>query len=715
MNKREYIISLIFLLFTYGDTIANDTTVFSDGAEMQRILYVSIFEDKTGKLAFEHVKDSGQFLKSEKSIPNLEVSSSTFWIKFKIQNLSSYDNLSLFLEAPTIDEVELYSSTKQGKTEIFMLGENKLFSQREYNDPNYIFDISIPKGETREYILKVNSIEQMMIPLSVGTRDQVQSIIAENNVIFGLYCGFILVMFFYNLFVYFTTRDNSYLYYITYLIFIGLTQIALKGYTFKYLWPDSPWLTNYSIVILSSIASIAAMLFIRSFLLTAQHTPRLDKGLDVINVIFFLAIVLSVLNFGELSFKIMQLNTLICSFYGLFIGYKIARKGYRPAKFFLLAWSILLIGAIIFVFKDFGLIVFNRFTNYTLQIASALETIFLSFALADRINILKKEKEVSQAQALGALEENKRIIVQQNIVLEQKVKDRTHELIRSNEELAKVIKDLKDAQSQLVQSEKMASLGQLTAGVAHEINNPINFVSSSIKPLKRDFNDILSILSKYEEVSQENFTQKSIEVNDLKKELDIEYLKEEINSLLKGIDEGASRTAEIVKGLRTFSRVDEIDLKRVDINEGIESTLILLSSMMGDKIMVKKELGDISKVECFPGKINQVFMNIINNAIHAITKRKYERNEGIIIIKTSEKDDKVVISIKDNGTGIPEELKTKIFDPFFTTKDVGEGTGLGLSIVYNIVESHNGSIDVKSELGKGTEFVIALPKIQTHI
>jgi signal transduction histidine kinase len=176
--------------------------------------------------------------------------------------------------------------------------------------------------------------------------------------------------------------------------------------------------------------------------------------------------------------------------------------------------------------------------------------------------------------------------------------------------------------------------------------------------------------------------------------------------------EGASRTIEIVKGLKSFSRLDESDLKFANINEGIESTLIILSSTFRGKINIKKELGTIPEIECFAGKLNQVFLNIINNAAQAVLAMHRNTDDGKIVIKTESNDDLVRIHVIDNGIGMTEEVKSKIFDPFFTTKKVGEGTGLGLSIVHNIIELHNGKIEVKSELGVGTEFIITLPLFQ---
>src|SRR5690606_16025198 len=182
----------------------------------------------------------------------------------------------------------------------------------------------------------------------------------------------------------------------------------------------------------------------------------------------------------------------------------------------------------------------------------------------------------------------------------------------------------------------------------------------------------------------------------------------EISQLLKGIKEGASRTSEIVKGLRVFSRLDENDLKKADINDGLDSTLIVINNLF-NKIKLEKNYGDIPLIDCFPGKLNQVFLNIMSNAIYAINKKFEDQDGGILTITTSSNENNVFVKIGDNGIGMDETTKKKIFEPFFTTKDVGEGTGLGMSIVYNTIRRHEGEIQINSTPGIGTEFVIQLP------
>lgn len=235
-----------------------------------------------------------------------------------------------------------------------------------------------------------------------------------------------------------------------------------------------------------------------------------------------------------------------------------------------------------------------------------------------------------------------------------------------------------------------------------------------MSPLTRDVKLLLEALDNIENIglSEKSISDKQQEIENYKEDLDFDYLKTEIDHLLKGIHDGASRTAEIVKGLRVFSRLDEDDLKKADINEGLESTLVIMNSAINSSnIKVTKKYSDIPLAECYPGKLNQVFLNIISNAIHAITKVHGESGEGELKIATESRDENIYIIIKDNGSGMDETTISKIFDPFFTTKDVGEGTGLGMSIAYNTIKKHNGQISIQSKPGEGTEMIIEIPII----
>ncbi len=295
-----------------------------------------------------------------------------------------------------------------------------------------------------------------------------------------------------------------------------------------------------------------------------------------------------------------------------------------------------------------------------------------------------------------------------NVHLQIDSKDEIGNLARSFNVMTASLRDARErmqkTQVQLIQSEKMASLGQLTAGIAHEINNPVNFVSANVGPLRRDIAEVFSVLEKYDEtVAAQHVQEKFQAVEKLKQELDLPYLKGEINDLLDGVQDGALRTSEIVKGLRNFTRLDEDERKPADINQGIESALLMLKHQLKNRVEVIKEFGKLPPVMCYPGKLNQVFLNLLANAVQAIA------GKGQIFIKTFSDGEIVTISIRDTGAGMTPEVRKHIFEPFFTTKPVGEGTGLGLPITYGIIEAHDGNIEVYSEPGMGTEFVITLP------
>ncbi len=254
---------------------------------------------------------------------------------------------------------------------------------------------------------------------------------------------------------------------------------------------------------------------------------------------------------------------------------------------------------------------------------------------------------------------------------------------------------LKQAQSQLIQSEKMASLGQLVAGIAHEINNPIGFIKSNIAPLKEYLANAFHFISA--------IRQKTSEYDQLYQEADLDYVQKDSNKLIKAMEDGSNRITEIVSGLRHYTRIDKDYRSPYDLHEAIDSTLTLLHSRYKDRVSIYKDYSNIHNVTCSPGQINQVFLNLLSNAIDAI------EGEGNIWIKTHQEANNVIVKIRDDGKGIPKENLIKIFDPFFTTKPVGQGTGLGLSISYGIIEQHGGEITVESDTGKGTTFRVTFP------
>ncbi len=332
------------------------------------------------------------------------------------------------------------------------------------------------------------------------------------------------------------------------------------------------------------------------------------------------------------------------------------------------------------------------------------------------LEIVNQKLQAQVAETLQARTELQKLAEE----LETRVKERTFEL-------SKALIDLQNTQLKLVQSEKMSSLGQLVAGVAHEINNPVNFISGNITHAENYTNTLMQALHLY----QAYYPQTSPELLSELEDLDLDFLLQDLPNLISSMKLGVTRIQGIVTSLRTFSHMDEAENKQVNIHEGIDSSLIILQGRIKSKfnqpnipnIKVIKEYTDLPLIDCYPGQLNQVFMNILVNALDSLeshyTNNTLEDNPNFpqIIIKTSLTDDQEVkISISDNGQGMNENTKQKLFDPFFTTKPVGKGTGLGLSISYQIItEYHRGKLLVNSTLGEGTEFVIIIPLFSSKL
>lgn len=270
------------------------------------------------------------------------------------------------------------------------------------------------------------------------------------------------------------------------------------------------------------------------------------------------------------------------------------------------------------------------------------------------------------------------------------------------EKIKKSYEELRRTETQLVHSEKMASLGQLVAGVAHELNNPIGFLASNLEHLHGFLEKLKEMIQFYDLLLQDDVEKRAASL--LKKEaLELEFSLQTMERLVNSCRGGALRTMEIVENLRTFSRTEEASVKEADIHENLEVTLSLLGNQIRDRIVVHRNYGDVPRMECNIGQLNQVFMNLLSNACQAIS------GKGDIWIGTRVEEETLLVAIRDNGDGIPSEQIPRIFDPFFTTKDPGKGTGLGLSIAFGVVRSHGGSIDVESSLGKGSTFTVKIP------
>jgi two-component system, NtrC family, sensor kinase len=322
--------------------------------------------------------------------------------------------------------------------------------------------------------------------------------------------------------------------------------------------------------------------------------------------------------------------------------------------------------------------------------------------VADFLFLLQTKSQLTEELTKRQEELQQAIYDKDNLVMVAQARTR---------ELEQTLTKLQETQTQLIQTEKMSSLGMMVAGVAHEINNPVGFIQGNLVHASEYTQNLLELVHLY----QQHYPNPSEKIQNLLKDMDFEFVSQDLEQLLRSMLTGTQRISDIVSSLRNFSRLDEAEFKAVDIHQGIDSTLLILKYKLKanenfPEIQIVREYGILPLVECYPSQLNQVFMNLFANAIDALNESKQCSNRMIKIQTSVVENHRVAVHIFDSGIGIPEKVRSRLFDPFFTTKPVGKGTGLGLSISYQIItEKHHGRLRCHSEVGMGTEFVVEIP------
>ena len=685
-----------------------------DGPKNVDALHLEVLHDPDGTLRAEEVHLRLAALDTlDGERPNLGSLSDALWVRVNGWQ-GAPRQARIVLDNPTLDSIE--AVVMDGPRVLLRTPAGAAFGQVEDLIPTF----PLPLNEDHDLWFRVRSTKPLVLPFSLVHEDRVAELRETRDLGLALYTGIVLAILIYNCFLAFSTGQQAYFSYALVTLTVGLVQWGFNGYD-RLIWGHDPWFARNGLTLTGAASGLAALTFARDFLEVRRYTPGWNRVINLLLVVYTSAVVAAVLGYPMAAYNLVNLGALSAPAM-LVLSLVSWRRGNSPALWFFVAWLIFIAAVTMQALRDFGVLASTPVTHLLLPLGTVLQMLLLSFALGDRINVLKRSSDAANAKALAASLENERIVKEQNAELEERVDRRTADLARANSDLSHTLSELQGAQDQLIQTEKLASLGQMTAGIAHELNNPINYVQSNATSLRRDLEELIEIIDAHSDAlaalaEGTSGAEGLVDAARTKaRKLDLGFLKEESRQLISGILEGADRTARIVGGLRVFGRMDGDKPVEAAFSDLLEASITVLGDRARSRARIKVDLAEnVPSLYCQSGKLSQVFMNIIVNAVQATESRWQEpddREVGVELDQTLDVNGKaheVIVRVRDNGTGMDEETLQRLFDPFYTTKDIGKGTGLGLSIVKGILDDHGARITVESRLGEGTTFVLTFP------
>ena len=679
----KHFITIVFLFnfniqaFAQPIILTDTTSLISIGEK------IDVLEDPDGRLSLNQIltqEYQGKFKRSTQEVPNYGTKQTSIWCRIQIKNVSHRDFV-FDVDFPNLHSVTLFQPSGNeylGEE----TGRSVPFSKRNIKNRSFLFALRATPGETKEIYLRVEN-HICIFPLYIGDMESIVEKQYSEDTLYGIFYGISFIIAFYALSLFIAARERYYFYFFLQVIFFSLYVLIYTGEASQIFPAFALPIIDYGTVIMS-IGVIFVYLFFNAVLKSKKKMPLASGVFLVSAFITAIAVVLYFAGFRPIATELNMVISTIVFLTAIILCFYLKHE--KIIRLIFIGFAIGFVILIFWILMLQNLILYTAFVDNLFMVQDMWWMIIFSVALGLNINNYIKEKYKAQKESLAYLEQNEKLILKQNEMLEQKVEERTRKL--------------KETQLQLVQTEKMASLGELTAGIAHEIQNPLNFVNNFSEVNKELIDEM------QQEIDKGNLDEAKAISNDIKEN------EEKINHHGKRAD-------AIVKGMLQHSRSSTGVKEPANINALADEYFRLsyhgvLAKDKEFNVVMNTYFDDsIGNISIIPQDIGRVLLNLYNNAFYAVTERKKQQPndyEPTVSISSKKMGHKVILTVKDNGNGIPQKVIDKIFQPFFTTKPTGVGTGLGLSLSYDIVKAHGGEIKVNTIEGEFTEFVIQLPE-----
>lgn len=656
--------------------------------------YFEMLEDPDRALTLADVRSPAhanrfQTLPNPSKAINLGITKSALWVRMQLRNSSATpgDHL-LEIAHSRLGLVDFYGLNAAGDVQQAVhTGYFRPFSERAYANRHFVFPVVVGPGGNLTVYLRVESQASLELPSKLWTRADFVKYERTDYMVQAAFFGLIGGSVLFNLLLWASLRDSSYLLYLFFVIFNTLGIASSTGMGNEFLWPNSPKWSNISFSVSALLTGVGLIAFTRYMVGTRKYLPRLDQVLKALIVVDLLT---AAFMFYAYVVQLTMIVVITNIFFAVWAMGVQSWKGHRGAQIFLAAFVVLIMGVVTINLRMSGMVDTNLLTQNGVQIGAAIETIVLAFALADRIHLVRAEKDQAQREALLAERQLVDSLRSSERLLEVRVQERTAELSRA-------VEDLQKTQAELVEAEKLASLGALVAGVAHELNTPIG--------------NALTTASTIQDAA--HAMKQSLESGALKRSLLDTFIDRNMD-MARLVVRSCERAAALITSFKRVAVDQTSEHQRVfDLAELVEDNInALRPSYKSANWVIESQL--VRGIECnsYPGPLGQVLTNLVQNALlHGFAGRE----QGTVTITSARQGDWIELVVSDDGNGMPEETLVHIFEPFFTTALGKGGSGLGLAVCRNLVMGvMGGSIRAESRIGQGSRFVVRVPMVAPH-